>query len=121
VSATGAAAIDAVLVVVFVALGRSSHHEGSAIAGTLGVAAPFLLALAGGWLLGRVWQRPRSVRMGVVLWITTVSGGMVLRRLAWHRGTAFAFVIVATIVLGAFLVGWRVAVDRLGWFSRRDR
>jgi uncharacterized membrane protein YeaQ/YmgE (transglycosylase-associated protein family) len=79
----------------------------------LGVAAPFLIALLAGWLAGRVWQRPRSLRMGVLLWVVTVVGGMLLRHFAWSRGTAFSFIVVATIFLGVFLVGWRFVANRV--------
>ena len=40
-----AVAIDAALIVLFAALGRRTHDEGSAIGGTL-VAAPFLIGYA---------------------------------------------------------------------------
>ncbi|MEY4173948.1 MAG: hypothetical protein RI900_1113, partial [Actinomycetota bacterium] len=46
----GSFALDAVFVLLFVALGRSSHDEGgNAVTGTLSVAAPFLIALVVGW------------------------------------------------------------------------
>ena len=32
---------------------------------------------------------------------------MLLRRVAWDRGTALSFVIVTTVVLGLLLLGWR--------------
>jgi Protein of unknown function (DUF3054) len=114
VTAPACFGVDAALVVVFVLLGRRSHHEGSAIVGTLGVAAPFLVALVVGWMAGRVWQRPTSPRMGVVVWLVTVTVGMVLRHVAWRRGTAASFVVVATVVLCFFLVGWRVVTERVG-------
>jgi hypothetical protein len=38
---------------------------------------------------------------------------MVLRNLVFDRGTALPFIIVATIVTGVFLVGWRLAVARI--------
>jgi len=34
--------------------------------------------------------------------------GMVLRRTVFDRGTAAAFVVVATLFVGLFLVGWRL-------------
>ncbi len=113
-----AAGIDAAAIIAFVAMGRGSHDEGSALGGTLEVAAPFLIAAAVGWLLARAWRRPVQPRTGVVVWLTTVALGMLLRRTAFDRGTAVSFVIVATIVLGAFLVGWRACIDQL-W--RRGR
>jgi hypothetical protein len=109
-----AAVVDALLVILFVALGRGSHDEGSAVGGTLRTAAPFLLALAAGWLLGRRrWATPLRIPFGIHLWGVTVVVGMALRHWAFDRGTAPAFIVVATIVLGAFLLGWRALASRL--------
>jgi hypothetical protein len=110
--------IDVVLVIVFVALGRGSHDEGSALSGTIEIAAPFLIALAVGWMAGRKWWRtPTSVELGVTLWAVTLTIGMVLRRTVFDRGTAIAFVIVAALFLAFFLVGWRIVAAKL--MSRR--
>ncbi len=54
---------------------------------------------------------------GVVIWLTTVIAGMLLRRFVFDRGTALPFIIVATLFTGFFLVGWRVVVE---WRSERD-
>jgi Protein of unknown function (DUF3054) len=108
-----AAAVDAVLVLVFVALGRTSHEEGNIVSGTLSVAAPFLIALALGWALARAWKQPLAVRTGVVVWVTTVVAGMVLRHTVFDRGTALAFIVVATLFTGLFLVGWRAIAGRV--------
>ena len=119
----GALAIDAACVVAFVALGRGSHDEGGAIGGTLTVAAPFLIGLAVAWVarstplggrLGTAW----STQFGVVAWLTTLVVGMALRRTVFGRGTAIAFVIVATLFLALFLVGWRAAAR---WARSRRR
>lgn len=108
-----AAGLDLVSILVFVALGRRSHDEGSAISGTLEVAAPFVLAAAVGWVVLRVWRRPVAPwETGVPLWLVTVAGGMVLRRFVFDRGTALPFVIVATGMLGALLLGWRAVAAR---------
>lgn len=110
-----AAVADVVAVVVFVAIGRRSHDEGgNAVAETLEVAAPFLIALAVGWLAARAWRRPRAIATGLVVWVVTVVVGMLLRRSVFDRGTAASFVVVATIVTGVFLLGWRAAASRRG-------
>ena len=62
VRALPAFAIDAVLIVGFAALGRRSHDEGSSLAGILEVAAPFLIAMAVGWLVARAWRSPLAPR-----------------------------------------------------------
>jgi hypothetical protein len=107
--AAAAAAVDALLVVLFVVLGRGQHETGTALTGTLEVAAPFLAGLAAGWLVGlRFWRTPLSWRFGVLLWGTTLTIGMLLRHFAWDRGTATSFIVVAGLFLAAFLVGWRL-------------
>jgi hypothetical protein len=108
-----AALVDAVLVLVFVALGRTSHEEGQMLSGTLSVAAPFLIALALGWVIARAWRQPIALRTGVIVWLTTVVAGMVLRRTVFDRGTALAFIIVATLFTALFLVGWRAIGGRV--------
>ena len=105
-----AAVADIVSIVVFVAIGRRNHDEGEAVDGILTVAAPFLIALVVGWLVARAWTRPMQVETAFIIWPVTVALGMVLRNLAFDRGTALPFIIVATLVLGVFLVGWRMVV-----------
>lgn len=104
-----AALLDLVLVVLFAALGRASHHEGSPVLGTLATAAPFLAGAAVGWVVVLAARRraPVSVRDGVPVWVCAVLVGMLLRRATDH-GTAWAFVAVATAVLGVLLLGWRL-------------
>jgi Protein of unknown function (DUF3054) len=91
-------------------IGRRNHDEGEAVDGILTVAAPFLIALVVGWLVARAWTRPMQVETAFIVWPVTVALGMVLRNLVFDRGTALPFIIVATLVLGVFLVGWRMVV-----------
>ena len=103
--------LDVACVLLFVILGRGSHDEGQGILSVLNVAAPFMIGLAVGWALSpNVHRLPRSIRAGVDVWIATVVLGVLLRWFAWDRSTAFAFVIVATLFLGFFLLGWRLVV-----------
>ena len=118
-----AAGADAVALVAFVAMGQSSHDEGAGISGVAQVVAPFLVGAAVGWLIARAWRHPLEVApTGVVVWIATLVVGLVLRRLGVSgddRGTATSFVIVATVVTGVLLLGWRALVLSLPWrFSR---
>ena len=116
-SAGTALGIDIVAIIVFVILGRSSHHEsGGFIVSTLKVAAPFLIALMAGHALSKSWKTPAAPSTGVIIWVTTLVLGMLLRRFAFGRGTALAFIIVATLFIGLFVVGWRVAWE---WWSQR--
>jgi hypothetical protein len=104
-----AAGLDTFSVVLFVAIGRREHDRDSAIAGLIETAAPFLIALAGAWLVLGVWKRPTEWRTGVGVWAIVVVAGMLLRNLVFDNGTATAFVIVATLFLALFIVGWRLA------------
>lgn len=97
------AIVDVVAVVVFVAIGRRNHDEGTALSGVLGVAAPFLIALGISWIGLRTWRKPFNRASLIATWIITVFVGLLLRRLVFDRGIATAFIIVATITLGVLL------------------
>jgi FtsH-binding integral membrane protein len=107
-----AGALDVAAVLVFVAIGRSSHQHGVSPAGMASTVWPFLVGLAGGWAVARAWRRPfEVVPVGVIVWLSCVSVGMVLRVVA-GQGTAAAFIAVALAFLGLELLGWR-ALARL--------
>lgn len=98
---------DLAIVIAFITIGRRNHDEDASFSGFLNSVAPFVIALVLSWILGRVWRRPTGIGSGVVVWVGTIAPGMVLRRFLFDDGTATAFVIVATIFLGAFMNGWR--------------
>lgn len=105
--------LDVVLVLIFAVSGRSSHAESLSVGGVFTTAWPFLLALAIGWAASRNWRSPlRLWPNGVCIWVITVMGGMILRVLS-GAGTAVSFIIVATIVLGVFLLGHRALASLL--------
>jgi hypothetical protein len=112
-------AIDAALVIVFVLIGRASHSEG--ILGTLNTLWPFIAGLAVGWVATRAWRDPVSIAwIGVGVWASTVIVGMLLRVLS-GQGVQTSFVVVATIVLGVLLLGWRwIALVVLRRRTRED-
>jgi hypothetical protein len=97
------AVVDVVAVVVFVAIGRRNHNEGTALSGIIGVAAPFLIALGISWIGLRTWREPFNRASLIATWVITVVIGLLLRRLVFDRGIATAFIIVATITLGLLL------------------
>ncbi len=100
--------IDAIAVLVFVAIGRRTHDEGgNVLVGAAKVAAPFLIGVGVGWFVCRAWRDPFSNATGALVWINTVAFGLVLRHFVFDRGTATPFVIVATATLGTFILGWR--------------
>lgn len=107
VSVVRAGVLDVLLVLVFVVIGRSSHAEGLTVAGIAETWWPFLAGLAVGWLVTAAWRNPlRILWPGVGIWIVTVGVGM-LFRVVGAQGVQLSFVIVATVVLGVFLLGWR--------------
>lgn len=114
-----AAAMDAVLVLVFAAVGRASHDESGAVLATLAVAAPFLTGLAVGWLIvhERSGRWPLTLGRGIPVWASTLVIGVLLRAIFDH-GIVWPFPIVAGAVLAVFLLGWRAIAERLTARSR---
>jgi peptidoglycan/LPS O-acetylase OafA/YrhL len=107
--AAAAATADAVLIMVFAAVGRDAHQRGEVLSGVLLTAWPFLAGAALGWLAVRAWRNPLSVRWtGVAVWLGALAGGMVLRLLTGQT-VVLPFIIVALLSLGLLLVGWRLA------------
>ncbi len=103
--------IDAILVIIFCAIGRRTHEEANALAGLAKTSWPFLTGLVIGWAATFALYRDKFnavllVPTGVVVWLGAVVIGMILRVLS-GQGTQFSFLVVATLVLGAFLLGWR--------------
>ncbi|GAA2122077.1 DUF3054 domain-containing protein [Actinomadura napierensis] len=115
-----AGVLDVCCVLVFVGIGRSSHDEAASVTGFLNTAWPFLVGVAVGWALLRVWRRRGdAVPVGVGVWLSAVVVGMVLRVVS-GQGIAFTFVLVALVFLGLVLVGWRGAARGLE-AVRRDK
>jgi Na+/melibiose symporter-like transporter len=110
-----ASVADGAAILVFAAVGRLSHAEGVTPLGVLEVAWPFLAGGAVGTLAGRIWRRPEALRSGAAVWAGTLVGGMLLRALT-GGGVQVSFVIVAAIVLGVLLLGWRL----VAWLALRQ-
>jgi Protein of unknown function (DUF3054) len=108
-----AVVLDVCCVLVFVIIGRASHTKGETLAGIASTSWPFLTGLAAGWAVVRVsgvraWRRPWAISpAGLLVWLVTVALGMVLRVIS-GQGTAIAFIAVALVFLGLFLLGWRL-------------
>ena len=109
--AAGAALVDLVLVLVFAGIGRMSHEEGLSVAGLARTAVPFVVGWLAGWVLVAVVpttrHRPRSLLAGVLVWVAVVVVGMVVRGGVVGDGVQTSFVVVTTIVVAVFLLGWR--------------
>ncbi|MFE4498287.1 DUF3054 domain-containing protein [Rhodococcus sp. NPDC056743] len=106
--------IDAILVIVFCAIGRRTHEEANALAGLAKTSWPFLSGLLIGWAATYGLYRDKFnallvVPTGIVVWLSAVIFGMILRVIS-GQGTQFSFILVATLVLGVFLLGWRALV-----------
>ncbi|MBS3177162.1 MULTISPECIES: DUF3054 domain-containing protein [unclassified Pseudoclavibacter] len=97
--------VDLLLVVVFAVIGRMSHAEGLSLAGIVTTGWPFVLGLLLAWVLVTLfrWKPWRPFPAGVFVWIVTVGGGMLLRLMIGDTAEV-PFIIVASIVLGAFLL-----------------
>ena len=113
VKALPALVVDTVAVTVFAILGRSSHEEANTLLGVLSTAWPFLVGAVVGHLLCRMVADlrgdPTGWRPGLAVWASTLLVGMVLR-LTSGDTAAWSFVLVASIVLALFLLGWRTVV-----------
>ena len=102
-----AIALDLVVLIGFAAIGRRSHGEGDALAATLAVAWPLIvawLAVAGASrALVRIAPVPAAMS-----WMAAWPLALILRALS-GRGDAPSFAIVALIVPLVALTGWRAA------------
>ncbi|HET9731200.1 MAG TPA: DUF3054 domain-containing protein [Acidimicrobiales bacterium] len=108
-----AALVDVAAVVLFVAIGRSSHHHPATVGGFLSTAWPFAVGVGVGWALSArcpLWV-PRA---GLIVCSATVAVGMTLRVVA-GQGTAWAFILVALAFLGAVMIAGRIPA---GWAAR---
>lgn len=100
--------LDAILVTIFAAIGRASHQEAVGLLSLMSTAWPFLAGMAAGWVVVRIRHLPgTSIPTGILVWVFTWAGGMVLRIIT-GAGTAPSFLVVAGTALAVFLVGWRL-------------
>ena len=112
--------VDALIVLLFVGIGRSSHHHGLRFSGVVSTTWPFAVGLVLGWLYVTLRRQDgASLKGGIAVWLFTVIVGMIVRVL-FGQGTALAFIIVALGFLGALMLGLRTLAARyLRW--RRER
>jgi uncharacterized membrane protein len=116
-----AACADAVLILVFAAVGRDAHQRGEIITGVLATAWPFLTGAAVSWLSLRLWRAPLAVwPAGVGVWLGTVSLGMLLRALTGQT-VVLPFVIVALLSLAILLLGYRLLTAAVRRFRARGQ
>ena len=111
-TALRAFAFDALCILLMVVIGTRNHKTDTGISGILFVAAPFWIAMSLAHLAPLLQRKNRKEQNAYMVWGYTVIMGMVLRNLVFDRGTAIAFIIVATVFLGATMFGWRAVVAR---------
>ena len=95
----------------FVAIGRASHHHPETARGFFSTAWPFAVGVGVGWVVSSRWSL-WLLRAGVIVCLATVAVGMALRVVA-GQGTAWAFVLVALAFLGAVMGVGRVVALRV--------
>jgi hypothetical protein len=102
--------VDVLLLLLFVVIGRSNHHDGLKVAGVANTLWPFATGLLVGWVwVLRTNKESLSRVGGALIVLATVAIGMLLRVVS-GQGIALSFIIVATLFLSLFLVGWRLAL-----------
>ena len=111
-TALRAFAFDALCILLMVVIGTRNHKTDTGISGILFVAAPFWIAMSLTHLAPLLQRKNRQDPNPYIVWGYTLVMGMLLRNLVFDRGTAAAFVIVATVFLGITMFGWRAVVAR---------
>ena len=111
-TALRAFAFDALCILLMVVIGTRNHKTDTGISGILFVAAPFWIAMSLTHLAPLLQRKNRQDPNPYMVWGYTVVMGMLLRNMDFNRGTAAAFVIVATVFLGITMFGWRAVVAR---------
>ena len=111
-TALRAFAFDALCILLMVVIGTRNHKTDTGISGILFVAAPFWIAMSLTHLAPLLQRKNRQDPNPYMVWGYTVIMGMLLRNMVFNRGTAAAFVIVATVFLGTTMFGWRALVAR---------
>jgi glucose uptake protein GlcU len=105
--------LDALVLVLFVVVGRRSHHEGAALAGFLRVLWPFAVGLVVSAVVTRSWHDPFASRRALFMCLGVVVIGMALRISVQGRELEPSFVAVTTAFVGALMLGWRAAARRI--------
>jgi peptidoglycan/LPS O-acetylase OafA/YrhL len=107
-------AVDALVLAVFVALGRESHDIDSGIIWYLTVLWPFLAGWFVAALAVRVYARwPERWLPLIATWAGGIAIALILRAVVTQRPTPGAFIIVAFAFIGLATFGWRLAVRGL--------
>ena len=107
---------DLLFVLLFVAIGRHAHKDGSSLGGMFSTTWPFAVGLMAGWLAIVLTHRTATTKSnGLFIVLCTVSLGMILRVVS-GQGTALTFIGVALVFLSIFLIGWRALFSSFSLF-----
>ena len=104
---------DLVVLLLFVAIGRSSHHGPSGVGYFLRVLWPFALAMLLGYIATRLVLAPLAWRRVAGTWVITIAVAEALRLSVQDRPWKPAFLVVATLFIGACMFGWRFVAARI--------
>ena len=110
---------DALALVVFAAIGRANHGEGSGVVEALATAAPFALGWFGAGTLMNAYgddargsDGSKAAVVAAKTWAIGIPAGLALRALGKGAAPPTPFIAVSMVVTAAFLVGWRYAFAR---------
>ncbi|MFT4147814.1 MAG: DUF3054 domain-containing protein [Micrococcaceae bacterium] len=106
--------LDILCVLAFVLIGEREHDSQSSFLYFFKTFAPFGAALCASWCVALLLKYSpfRILPFGVIIWLGTVVLGHIFRVLLGGT-TAVSFIIVSTIFLGIFLLGWRLVLQYL--------
>ncbi|GAB3705161.1 DUF3054 domain-containing protein [Mariniluteicoccus flavus] len=113
-----AGVLDVTLVMTFLLISRVSHERSLAPATVWQTTWPFLAGLAVGWVMTRSWRNPLTEVSALGVWACTVAGGF-LHRYLMRPQPKTADVVVAVLVLGFLLCGWRLMAFLVQSLRRR--
>lgn len=104
--------LDIVAIAVFALLARLAHQSAEMpfnFAGWLSTLWPFLVGVAVSWilLLTARWNAVHLWPTGVATWVVTVVVGLVIWGIRNGDVPHWSFMMVATIMSGILLLGWR--------------
>ena len=104
---------DLVILLVFAAAGRSSHHAPSGAGWFLRVLWPFVLALTMGYAATKLARAPLAWRRVAGAWAITICVAETLRLSVQDRPWKPAFLVVATLFIGVCMFSWRLVAARI--------
>ncbi len=109
--------ITALLLAVFAFLARVAHQTDEmplTVGGWASTLWPFLLGVGAAALIGAVarWDAVRIIPAGVATWAITVLVGLGIWSLRNGELPHWSFILVATVMSGLLLLGWRLIAGR---------